>query len=97
MGMMKALAYGELDLTLETQLQLHFVGNCYPPVPLLMIPVAVDAIYAYREEDYFRMVELPFGVEFRNGEKEVSAAQIVESLRLDAFVMGDDYDYDVEL
>jgi hypothetical protein len=97
MGMMKALAYGELESSLEIKLQLHFVGNCYPQIPLLMIPVAVDAINAYSDEDYFRMVELPSGVEFRNGEKEVSAAQIVESLRLDSFVMGDGYDYDEEL
>lgn len=97
MGLMKSLAYGELELSFEDQIRLHFTTNCYPPVPLFMIPVAVQAIDFYLEEEYFALVELPAGVSFRNGEKEVSAAQIVESLRLDSFVMGDGYDYDEEL
>jgi len=89
MGIMKALAYGELDLSIEDQVRLHFTQNCYPPIPLFMVDVAMQAIIACCEEDYFEMIELPDGVSFRNGEKEVSASQIIESLRLDAFVMQD--------
>jgi hypothetical protein len=51
-----------------------------------MIPVAVAAIDAYYEEDYARVIQLPDGVEFRNGEKWVFASQAIESLRLDAWL-----------
>lgn len=90
MGLMTALDLQEQRLSLEQQLAIHFSSNCYPPIPQLMIPVAKMAIFHYWEQDYHAMVELPEGVEFRTGAKSVPASQIIESLRLDAWVMEDE-------
>jgi hypothetical protein len=90
MGMMTAMDLAGSEVSLEQQLSIHFRSNCYPPIPLLMIPVAVEAIDAYWEEDYSRMIPLPEGVEFRTGATSVSASQAIESLRLDAWCMEDE-------
>jgi hypothetical protein len=86
MGRMTAMDLQDQGLTLEQQIGIHFSSNCYPPIPSKMIPVAVAAIDAYYEEDYARVIKLPEGVEFRNGEDWVFASQAVESLRLDAWL-----------
>jgi hypothetical protein len=91
MGMMTALDLKEQGLSLEQQIAIHFSSNCYPPIPSKMIPVAIEAIDAYWEEDYSRMIPLPEGVEFRDGSTSVSASQAIDSLRLDAWLV-DDYE-----
>ena len=87
MGLSTAMGITETDLSLEEQIGWHFSSNCYPPIPKIMIPVAIEAIDAYWEEDYQRLVELPEGVEFRDGSTSITAAQAIESLRLDAWTM----------
>jgi hypothetical protein len=86
---MTAIDLQEQGLSLEQQIGIHFSSNCYPPIPKVMIPVAVAAIDAYWEEDYDLMIPLPEGVEFRTGATSVSASQAIESLRLDAWCMED--------
>ena len=93
MGMSTAIGIAETNVSLEQQLAMHFSSNCYPPIPSKMIPVAKMAIFHYWEQDYNAMVELPEGVEFRNGATSIPASQVIESLRLDAWVMEED-DYD---
>jgi hypothetical protein len=90
MGLSTAIGLTDTDLTLEQQLSIHFSSNCYPPIPQMMIPTAIEAIDAYWEEDHFKMIPLPEGVSFR-GQSEVSASNLIESYRLDAWVI-DDYD-----
>jgi hypothetical protein len=86
MGRMTAIDLQEQGLSLENQIAIHFSSNCYPPIPSKMIPVAIEAIDAYHEEEFARVIQLPEGVEFRNGENWVFASQAVESLRLDAWL-----------
>jgi hypothetical protein len=86
MGYATAVGLTDTDLTLSDQISIHFSSNCYPPIPKVMIPVAVAAIDAYYEEDYARVIKLPEGVEFRNGEDWVFASQAIESLKLDAWL-----------
>jgi hypothetical protein len=94
MGMMTALDLKEQRMSLEQQLAIHFSSNCYPPIPKIMIPVAVAAIHAYWDEDYTKVIPLPEGVEHRaTNSTSIFASQAVESLRLDAWVMEED-DYD---
>jgi hypothetical protein len=93
MGMMTAMDLAGSEVSLEQQLSIHFSSNCYPPIPKIMIPVAVAAIDAYWEMDYSRMIPLPEGVEFRTGATSVSASQAIESLRLDAWCMDDEDDF----
>jgi hypothetical protein len=90
MGRMTAMSLTEMDVPLEQQLAIHFSSNCYPPIPSIMIPVAVEAINAYWDEDYAKVIQLPEGVEFRNGATSIPASQVIESLRLDAWVMEDE-------
>jgi hypothetical protein len=90
MGMMTALGLAGSEATLEQQLSIHFSSNCYPPIPQQMIPTAIEAIDAYWDEDYSRMIPLPEGVSFR-GQSEVSASNVIESYRLDAWLV-DNYD-----
>ena len=91
MGRMTAMDLQEQGLSLENQIAIHFSSNCYPPIPSKMIPVAKMAIFHYWEQDYNAMVELPEGVEFRNGATSIPASQVIESLRLDAWLV-DDYE-----
>ena len=86
MGLMTAMDLAESQMSLEDQLAIHFRSNCYPPIPLQMIPTAIEAIDAYWEEDLNRMITLPEGVTFR-GDTEVSAYNVINSYRLDAWCM----------
>jgi hypothetical protein len=92
MGMMTALDLAGSEATIEQQLSIHFSSNCYPPIPQQMIPTAIEAIDAYWEMDYSRMIPLPEGVSFR-GQSEVSASNVIESYRLDAWCMDDEDDF----
>jgi hypothetical protein len=92
MGMMTAVDLQEQGLSLEQQLSIHFSSNCYPPIPQQMIPTAIEAIDAYWEMDYNKMIPLPDGVSFR-GQDEVSASNVIQSYRLDAWCMDDEDDF----
>ena len=73
------------EMSLENQISIHFSSNCYPPVPQFMVDVAVQAITACNSEEPEQLIDLPAGVEFRN-EKQVKAYELVDSLRLEAWV-----------
>lgn len=79
------LASGEFVTSLDQQLTIHFTSNCYPPVPLFMLPVAIASINAINEGDYDRLIDLPEQVKTRDGKKQVTAGSCAESLRLDAW------------
>ena len=88
--MSTAMGIAGTDLSLRDQIGMHFSSNCYPPIPSIMIPVAIAAIEAYWDEDLDLDIPLPEGVEFRDGSTAVSARQAIESLRLDAWCMEDE-------
>lgn len=74
-----------LNLDLETQLAIHLSSNHYPPVPRSMVQPCIDAIDAYYDEDYDRLIELPEGVSWR-GENEAPAYSIVDAHHLSAWL-----------
>lgn len=84
------LADGLLDLDLETAIGYHLRGNHYPPVPLSMVEPCIDAIDAYYEEDYNKLIEMPEGVYYR-GEKFAPASAIIEQHHLDAWLPQEEY------
>ncbi len=90
MGLNSALDIADMNITLEQQLAMHFRGNCYPPVPLIMITPAMEAIDAYWEMDYNKLINLPDGIEFKNGATKLPATQLIDSLRLEAWCFEDD-------
>jgi hypothetical protein len=49
-----------------------------------MVPICIEAIYAYNEEDYQKEIKLPAGVLWR-GQEYAPAAAIVDSHHLDAW------------
>ena len=85
MGSVTALGIKDEVLDLETQLLYHLKGNHYPPVPAEMVQPCIDAIDAYYDEDYDRMIALPkvgdFQIRWR-GETEAPARAIVDQHHL---------------
>jgi hypothetical protein len=82
------------EMELEQAITLHLRGNHYPPVPYSMVPVCIEAIYSYNEQDYHREIKLPEGVLWR-GQDSAPASAIIDSHHLDAWCDSDeDYFYD---
>lgn len=89
MGLNTALDLAE-SFDLETSISIHLRGNLYPPVPTSMVHPCIDAIDAYYDEDYDRMIVLPEGVLWK-GRDQAPASAIVEGHRLDAWLPETDY------
>ena len=51
------------ELDLEMALSIHLQSNHYPPVPLSMVEPCIQAIDAYYDEDYNKMIEMPAKVQ----------------------------------
>ena len=73
------------ELDLEVALGYHLQGNHYPPAPLSMVEPCIEAIDAYWDEDYNRLIEMPKGVSYR-GSNFAPASAIVEQHHLDAWL-----------
>lgn len=86
MGFQTALGIANSDLPLEQQVRWHLTSNCYPPVPEIMVPVAVEAITAIRSGNTDDEVTLPEGVTFR-GSSVADVYEIVDALHLGAFTI----------
>jgi hypothetical protein len=106
MGAMQALDLAtNLDLSLENALSLHLSANHYPPIPQSMIPVCVEAIDAYWEDDTNRLIQLPidgvdrngepFQIRWRDGSDKAPAWAIIEHAHLDSWLV-DDYEDEEE-
>ena len=78
------------ELDIEIAIGYHLQGNHYPPVPLSMVQPCIDAIDAYYEEDYNRLIEMPEGVFYR-GMDHAPAHAIVEQHHLGAWLPEEDY------
>ena len=86
MGSMTALGIQDEILDLETQILYHLKGNHYPPVPAEMVKPCIDAIDAYYEEDYDRMIDMPMVGDFQilyRGDTQAPARAIIEQHHLE--------------
>jgi hypothetical protein len=89
MGMVTALGIKDEVLDLETQLLYHLKGNHYPPVPAEMVKPCIEAIDAYYDEDYDRMIDMPMVGDFQityRGSTQAPAHAIVEQHHLEWFI-----------
>jgi len=96
MGRMTAMSIAETDVSLEQQLAWHLQGNHYPPIPNAMVQPCIDAIDAYWEEDYDRLIQLPidgvdrngepFQIRWRDGSDKAPAWALVEHAHLDSWL-----------
>jgi hypothetical protein len=89
MGSITALGIKDSVLDLETQLAYHLKGNHYPPVPVEMVKPCIEAIDAYYDEDFNRMIEMPMVGDFQilyKGMTHAPAYAIVEQHHLEWFI-----------
>jgi len=84
MGSLQAQEMAEL-LDIDSALSWHLRSNHYPPVPLSMIEPCKQAIEAFLEGDYLRMIEMPEGVSYR-GSNQAPADAIISQHHLEAWV-----------
>ena len=83
MGYTTALDLSELEL--EQGIAYHLQGNHYPPVPLSMVQPCIDAIDAYYEDNYDKLIEMPKGVSYK-GNTHAPAWAIIEQHHLNAWL-----------
>jgi hypothetical protein len=96
MGSVTALGIKDSVLDLETQILYHLRGNHYPPVPAEMVKPCIEAIDAYYDEDFNRMIEMPMVGDFQilyKGMTHAPARAIVEQHHLDTFIDPVDEDF----
>jgi hypothetical protein len=88
MGRMNAIAISDeaLGIDLETQLEWHLRSNHYPPVPVSMVPVCIEAIDLANEGDWDAVVTMPEGVSYR-GSSVAPVYAIVEQHHLDNWII----------
>lgn len=93
MGSVTAIGLADSVLDLDTQILYHLKGNHYPPVPAEMVAPCIEAIDAYYDEDYDRMIDMPMVGDFQilyRGEKQAPARAIVDQHHLDFWLPNDD-------
>jgi hypothetical protein len=89
MGSITAIGLADTTLDLETQLAYHLKGNHYPPVPIEMVKPCIEAIDAFYDEDFNRMIEMPMVGDFQilyKGMSHAPARAIVEQHHLEWFI-----------
>ena len=79
------LAELDLGLSLEDSIAIHLSANHYPPVPRSMVQPCIDAIDAYYDEDYQRLIDLPALITWRY-KSQAPASAIVDAHHLDAWL-----------
>jgi hypothetical protein len=89
MGSVTAIGLADSVLDLETQILYHLKGNHYPPVPAEMVQPCIEAIDAYYDEDYDRMIDMPMVGDFQilyRGDTQAPARAIVDQHNLSWFI-----------
>ena len=94
MGSVTALGIQDTVLDLETQILYHLKGNHYPPVPAEMVAPCIEAIDAYYDEDFDRMIDMPMVGDFQilyKGSKQAPAWAIIEQHHLSFWLPEEEY------
>jgi len=91
MGSLHSVELAESELDLETQIRIQLTSNHYPPVPVSMVPVCIEAIDLANEGDWNATVKLPEGVSWR-GEESAPVHSIIEAHHLEFWVAESELD-----
>ncbi len=94
MGSVTALGLQDTVLDLETQILYHLKGNHYPPVPAEMVAPCIEAIDAYYDEDYDRMIDMPMVGNFQityKGATQAPARAIISQHHLEFWLPEEEY------
>lgn len=87
MGRFQAEAMAAEDfIPLENQIQWHLTSNHYPPVPVAMVPVCIEAIDHANEGNWEEMIKLPEGISWL-GQSMSPVHAIVEQHHLDTWII----------
>jgi hypothetical protein len=94
MGKLTEMMIANTDLSLDRKVAWHLQGNHYPPIPLIMVGVCVEAIELARLGYYTAEVKLPIhesknGEPFQitwHGQDTAPVSAIIESHHLDGFI-----------
>jgi len=70
----------------EVALTWHLQHNHYPPIPLMMIPIAQQAIEAANEHEWDREIEMPDEVEHKVHGNNVPACVLIDYMNLQDFL-----------
>ena len=89
MGSLHAMEFSNMveegNISLEQTLEWHLTGNHYPPVPVSMVPVCLEAIRLCRLEKFDEMVELPKGISWKD-QNSAPVYAIIEAHHLEHFI-----------
>ena len=85
MGSLQATEIANSGLSLEDSLAWHLRANHYPPIPIEMIPVCIDAIDLMNEGLPNSQIELPLGTSYR-GDTTAPAWAIADAHHLGAWI-----------
>jgi hypothetical protein len=86
MGALRAMDIAE-GFDLEQGISLHLTSNHYPPVPIEMVPVCIDAIDAVNSEsDWDKLITLPDGISWK-GLHQAPASAIIEQHHLEFWIV----------
>lgn len=92
MGSIQAMDLAESEiLDLESQIGIHLRSNHYPPVPLSMVPVCIEAIDKANEGEWHYLITLPEGTSWK-GEPFAPVHAIVEGHHLEFWITEDELD-----
>jgi hypothetical protein len=91
MGHMNAMGFREAveegSIGLDAALEWHLTGNCYPPLPVGLVPFAKAALTHCNNEEWDAELTRPDGALLADQSgTPITARRMVEELRLEAFL-----------
>jgi hypothetical protein len=85
MGKMTAIAIAESHFDIKTQLSYHLTHNHYPPLPIEILGVCLEAIEKANEGQWDERVLLPEGTYYR-GDTSAPVWSVIEAHHLHAWL-----------
>ncbi len=97
MGRMQADEFAAMEkqgeISIDQALSWHLSSNHYPPIPQYMLPACKAAIDAANAGEWDREIDIPEGVQYKDGGKPTASA-LIEHAHLDSFLDRDDEDFE---
>jgi len=97
MGRMSAAGYkdcvNEGLMTEDEALRIHLTSNHYPPIPLMMLPVAKRALEKARRGEWEKKLRMPKDVTHKVYGKLVPVHEVMSHMHLDTFLDTEEGEY----
>jgi len=89
MGSTYAQGIIESEISIETQIEWHLIGNHYPPVPKSMVKPCLEAIMSYNAGDHVKEIKLPEGITYQ-GKTSSPAVALINAHHLEDWLVEED-------